>query len=53
MLAKKFPKMNFMINFPGIGAGRLSKDEEILEVTKIIKKHLSLPNIFIYKKKKK
>lgn len=44
-LAKKNPRHNYMINYPGIGAGKLTTEE----VYPILKKHWGdVGNIFVY-----
>ena len=50
-IAKKFPKMNYLINFPGIGAGKLKAEQT--KIRAILDKHLALDNVFVYVKPKK
>ena len=50
-VAKKFPKMNYLLNFPGIGAGKLKSQQK--EIKEILDRHLALDNVFVYVKPKK
>ena len=43
-MAKKNPTMNYLINYPGIGTGKLKQEE----VQPILEKYLQLSNVFIY-----